>query len=194
MWMMERLSGLVLCCRACDSCSFPPMLDWSFTPSTLLSHSHFILFQHLKVGRQTWGEVICIVSMIRSYITRKIKLSIFSTGNIFIEKQKKKKRLHVFFRPSNQRTTLIINAEKMDFGTAVWFTTRAMIASFQCHTWEVTTQTPHSTAISMWTESHTRQWWSVMLCKYGGEPFCSQMGGKSVDFIRLMSVSVWSGF
>lgn len=113
MWMMERLSGLMLCSRACDSCSFPPMLDWSFTPSTLLSHSHFILLQHLKVGLQTWGEVIVIVSMIRSYITRKMKLKpSISQLATFLLKNKKKKRLHVFFRPSNQWTTLIINAEK----------------------------------------------------------------------------------
>lgn len=45
------------------------------------------------------------------------------------------------------------------------------------------------TAIRMGRATPTLHRRSVMLCKYGGNPLCSQMGGKTANFSCVMSVN-----
>lgn len=94
------------CCKSLTTCfapghvtvaHFPPAQTLSqagrgFTPLLLPSHGHFMLLQHLKVGLETcWAELMCIVSIIRDQIIRKIKVKL-SISSVFVKKTKTKKK------------------------------------------------------------------------------------------------------
>lgn len=138
--LVEQISNHMLCPRVHSSCLFPPhrhfsMLDQASHP-WCSCHTATLCFPAFEITPRNILMLNDIHHQHNYRLNRKKWNCIYLTEN----KTTFKKKKTVCFQVKLSVNWLNNSCWKIDFGTAVWFTAREMIASFYFCTWEVRTQ------------------------------------------------------